>query len=100
MIMKTTKWVGLISIIALPMLSCTAQAPSPPQAAAAVPGEPQVATPAPTDLSPAAAEVIKLSSSGVGEDVILAYVQNSQMSFNLSANHLLYLRDLGLSSNV
>lgn len=98
--MKTTKWVGLLSMIALPMLSCTAQAPPPAQAAAPVPGQPQVSTPAPTDLSPAAAEVIKLSSSGVGEDVILAYVQNSQAPFNLSANHLLYLRDLGLSSNV
>jgi len=98
--MKTTKWVGLLSIIALPMLSCTAQAPPPPQPAAGIPAEPQVATPAPTDLSPAAAEVIKLSGSGVGEDVILAYVQNSQAPFNLSANHLLYLRDLGLSSNV
>jgi hypothetical protein len=94
--MKTTKWVGLLSVIVFPFLSGTAQPPPPENPGG--PTEPQGSAPAPTDLSPAAAEVIKLAGSGVGDDVILAYIQNSQAPFNLSANQLLYLRDLGLSS--
>src|SRR5437764_9238323 len=52
------------------------------------------------NLSAAAAEVIRLSGSGVGEDVVLAYVQNSQAPFSLSVDDVLYLKDVGLSSAV
>jgi hypothetical protein len=54
----------------------------------------------PVNLSPAAAEVVRLGESGVGEDVITAYVQGSQSTYNLSADDILYLKDVGLSSQV
>jgi hypothetical protein len=38
-----------------------------------------------------------LASSGVGDDVVLAYIQNCQAPFNLSADNVLYLKDVGLS---
>jgi hypothetical protein len=68
----------------------------------ATPAGPPLASPAgvPTDLSPGAGEVIKLAQSGVGDDVVLAYVQNSQAPYNLSANNILYLKSAGLSSDV
>src|SRR5437764_9717359 len=94
-LMKITKWVGLLSIMGCAMAPSVAQPPAPENPGPPPPGQASVA--APTDLSPAAAEVVKLGESGVGEDVMLAYIQNSQAAFNLSANHLLYLRDLGLS---
>ena len=50
------------------------------------------------NLSPAATEVIRLASGGVGDDVVLAYIQNSQSPFNLTADDVLYLKDVGLSS--
>ena len=95
--MKTAKWTGLITVMALPLLSGHGQTPAP----SAVPGAPAQAQPAvPTNLSPGAAEVVRLASSGVGDEVVLAYIQNSQAPFNLSADDVLYLKDLGLSPQV
>jgi hypothetical protein len=54
----------------------------------------------PVAVSPAVAEVIRLAQSGVGEEVVLAYVQNSDGGFDLSSDQILYLRDLGISSPV
>ena len=50
-------------------------------------------------LSPAAADVVKMAQ-GVSDDVVLAYIQNSPAPFNLSADNLIYLQDVGLSSVV
>jgi hypothetical protein len=46
------------------------------------------------------ADVLKLSHSGVGEDVILAYVQGAQSLYNLSAADVLHLTEAGLSLRV
>ena len=75
-----------------------ALAQTPPAAVAAASAQPQTATPA--TLSPAAAEVVKLATSGVGDEVVLAYINNSQAPFELSAGDVLYLKDLGLSPEV
>jgi hypothetical protein len=94
--MKNTKWVGLVTALALPLLSAYGQTPE-----AATPGAPgQAQAAAPVNLSPGAAEVVRLAGSGVGDDVVLAYVQNSQAPFNLSADDVLYLKDIGLSPQV
>ena len=95
-LMKNMKWIGLVASLALPLLSGYAQAPGAP-----VPGVPEQAQAAvPVDLSPGAAEVVRLASSGVGDDVVLAYIQNSQAPFSLSADNVLYLKDVGLSPQV
>jgi hypothetical protein len=94
--MKNMKWVGLVAGMALPLLSAYGQTPGAP-----APGAPaQAQAAAPVNLSPGAAEVTRLASSGVGDDVVLAYIQNSQAPFNLSADDVLYLKDLGLSPQV
>src|ERR1035437_4331498 len=95
-LMKNMKWVGLVVSLAFPLLSGYAQAPGAP-----VPGAPEQAQAAPPiNLSPGAAEVVRLASSGVGDDVVLAYIQNSQAPFTLSADAVLYLKDVGLSPQV
>ena len=94
--MKNTKWVGLVTALAFPLLSGYGQTPE-----AAVPGAPgQAQAAAPVNLSPGAAEVVRLAGSGVGDDVVVAYIQNSQAPFNLSADAVLYLKDIGLSPQV
>ena len=94
--MNNAKWVGLVTAMALPLLSAYSQTPEP-----AAPGAPGQAQPAaPVSLSPGAAEVVRLAGSGVGDDVVIAYIQNSQASFNLSADDVLYLKDIGLSAEV
>jgi hypothetical protein len=80
--MKTKSMIALAALALLPFISCYGQAP------------------AAANLSPAAAEVVKLAGAGTSEDVVLAYVQNSQAPFNLSADHILYLKDLGVPSPV
>jgi len=92
--MKNFKYSGLLAVLALVGRVGLAQEPytaAPPPAQAA---------PVQANLSPGAAEVVRLAQSGVSEDVVLAYVQNSQSTFNLSADDVVYLRDVGLSSPV
>src|SRR4051812_8115898 len=103
--MKNLKRVGLLSAALLPLYWAFGQElPSPPPSSEATLSE-QVAAPGqavvpPANVSPGAAEVIKMASSGVGEEVLIAYVNRSVSPFGLSADTILYLRDLGVSSGV
>jgi hypothetical protein len=56
--------------------------------------------PANVTLSPLAAEVAKLASSGVDEEVMMGYVTNSAGIFNLSAEDIIYLNDIGVPGPV
>src|ERR1041384_3591814 len=85
--MKITKWLGLMPPLMVRLLAAEAQAPA-PQGAASIPA----------NMSPAASEVTRLAEAGTSEDVMLAYIQNSAAAFNLSADQILYLGDIGLSS--
>ena len=94
--MKNTKWVGMVVAMALPVVATYGQTQEAP-----VPGAPEQAQPAaPVNLSPGAAEVVRLAGSGVGDDVVLAYIQSSQATFNLTADDVLYLKDIGVSPQV
>jgi hypothetical protein len=94
--MKKIIRVGLVVTLAFPLVAGYSQTPGTQVPGA--PGQPQAAVPA--NLSPGAAEVVRLATSGVGDDVVLAYIQNSQAPFSLSADNVLYLKDLGLSPQV
>jgi len=96
-IMKNTKWLGMMGAMMLPMILAYAQ-PSIPQPPAD--GQPQVAAAIPADLTPGANEVIRLSEAGTTEEVVLGYVNRSTSVFNLSADDILYLKDIGFSSAV
>src|SRR5438552_813395 len=50
--------------------------------------------------SPATAEIIKLVQAGVSEEVILSYITNSTLPFNVGSDQIVYLNDLGVSSTV
>ena len=58
-------------------------------------------SPAPeTRLSPWALDVQRLVRAQVDEAVILAFVNNSPGNFNLSADHVIQFKDLGVSPEV
>src|SRR5258706_14181298 len=94
--MKTKNRGFLVSTLAFALAAGCAQVavpqpPPPPAPSAGVPGAPaqveaQSTVSVPGNLSPAVSEVIRLAESGTGDDVILAYIQNSQGPFNLSAD--------------
>ncbi len=50
--------------------------------------------------SGAAGDLLKLASSGVEEQVMMAYITNSPAPFNLTADEIIYLKDIGVSGNV
>ena len=52
----------------------------------------------PSDIDPSSplAQVVKLTQSGVSEDVITAYVNNSGSPFNLNSDQIIYLKDIGV----
>ena len=89
-------------------LPATAPAPeNPPAAVAADTNGPAIlqrippsARPESVTLTPGLSEVVKLAQAGVGEEVILAYVEKYSGDFNLGADQILYLNDLGVSSTV
>ncbi|HTX22980.1 MAG TPA: hypothetical protein VMD27_14120 [Candidatus Aquilonibacter sp.] len=56
-------------------------------------------TAAPT-LSPAAAQVLQLAQAKVGDDTIIAYIQNSDTIYGLNASQIVYLKQQGVSSAV
>lgn len=51
-------------------------------------------------LTGPATELARMAQSGVEETVMLAYVTNSASLFNLSADHVIYLSDIGVPSSV
>src|ERR1044071_7591912 len=54
----------------------------------------------PARLPYGTADVVKLSRSQVGEDVIVSYVQNSGIAYSLSSDDILRLRGEGVSDRV
>jgi hypothetical protein len=60
------------------------------------------AKPLPPAVKPTApvAEVLKLADSGVEEGVMLAFVSNSTSTFNLGAEEIIYLNDVGVPNAV
>ncbi len=61
---------------------------------------PPSAQPANVPMSPGLAEVVKLAQAGVGEDVILAYIEKYAARFDVGADQILYLNDLGVPETV
>ena len=98
---RNVSWIGLAAFLAVPVYAAFSPAPPPsgatPGPVAQVPGAP---APTPAALSPSAAEVVKLSGAGMGDEVIMAYVKNCQSPFGLSAGAILRLKEAGVTSPV
>ena len=98
---KSVRWLGLVAFLAVPGYAADSPAPASSEATAGpvaqVPSAPALTAPA---LSPNAAEVARLSSASVGEEVIIAYVQNCPSPFSLSVNAILRLKESGVPSPV
>jgi hypothetical protein len=60
----------------------------------------EIQVPANLQPSPATAEIIKLANAGVEENVMLSFVTNSLGTFNLRAEEIIYLNDIGVPSGV
>ncbi len=97
-LMKNNTWLILVAALVAPLAGSFGQPVAPPDSAPleAEQGKSTV----PVKFSPGAAEVVRLAESGVTDDVILAYITNSQVPFSLSAEDVLYLKDVGLSPEV
>lgn len=83
------------------VLAAVATNAPPPTNVTAVSAEP-VAKPiaAPPSLSPGVDEIVQLAQANVGDDVLLAYIENSSANYNVKVEEILYLHDLGLSTQV
>jgi hypothetical protein len=57
-------------------------------------------TVAPPPLPPGVDEVVQLAQTQIGDEVLLAYIDNSPARFELDIEQILYLHDLGLSAQV
>src|SRR5947209_4542623 len=59
-----------------------------------------VVRPAKIALPPQLAEIVRLAESGLSDEVLIAYIDKSDAVYPISADEVLYLRDLGISSSV
>src|ERR1051326_354499 len=60
----------------------------------------EIQVPANLKPTPATAEIIKLANAGVEEGVMFSFVTNSLGTFNLRAEEIIYLNDIGVPSAV
>ncbi|HXR04295.1 MAG TPA: DUF6600 domain-containing protein, partial [Verrucomicrobiae bacterium] len=60
----------------------------------------KVISPAKANLPQVAAEVLRMSEAGISDGVITSYIQSSANTYNLDADQIVYLRDVGVSSTV
>src|ERR1017187_8399223 len=74
---RSASWLGLVALLAVPVYAADSPVPAAsevtPGPVAQVASAPALTLPA---LAPNAAEVAKLSGASVGDEVIIAYVQN------------------------
>ena len=99
--MRTKWWVSLsaASLIAFNAVQAQPAAPENTQPVVTA-GETQPPPAVAVNVSPAAAEVVRLSESGVSQEVVLAFIQNSQTNFDLTADDVLYLKDVGVAPEI
>lgn len=86
--MKISKYFALLAVTMLPLLPAAAQTALTPISSSG----------AAYKLPPGAAEVEKLTESGVGDDVVLSYIGQAQIYYNLSAADIVALKSAGVSS--
>src|SRR4051794_29276960 len=55
---------------------------------------------APADLSKGASDVVKLFRAGKPENVLSFYVRYSELEYNLSGDHIIHLKTIGISTNL
>lgn len=72
--------------------------PHPPAPAAAAPTE--LVLPPGLNMSPSYAEVVRMTRAGVDDRTITAFISNSAGTFNMGADEIIYLKDLGLPHEV
>ncbi len=87
--MRIPKYFTLLAVAMLPLLAGFSQTVNPstaPQANATLPSS--------------ADEVVRLTQSGVGDQVVLAFIEQSHSYYNLSGADITALKNVGVSSQV
>jgi hypothetical protein len=54
----------------------------------------------PANVSPGVQEIVKLAQAGVGEETMLTYIERYPSAYNVTADQIVYLNDLGVSTTV
>ena len=92
-----------LSVVCAAAWACAAEVPiftNVPPAAPVPAGTNVLPTTVGATLSASASEVLRLAESSIDEAVILAYIEASQTQFDLSAEEIIYLKDLGVAPTV
>lgn len=102
-VMKIRHFPAAIIAAAIPLSGPFASSSVAQESATSTPTEPPPPPPPVVErvqLSGGAEDVLKLSKAKVNDDVIIAFVQNGNRNFSLSATEILYLRNQGVSDRV
>ena len=95
---------ALIGVLSVQNSNAQTQPAPPPNTdlAPAAPDNASTAGTLPPDIDPDSplAQVIRLVQAGVEQSVILSYIGNSMNPFNLNADQIIYLNDLGVPTEI
>jgi len=103
--MKTKSFAVIVSgtaVVALCLLGASFPQTSNAQTDSATPPAPDDSTALPPDIYPSSslAQVVKLTQSGVSEEVIMTYVTTTTSLFSLNSDQIIYLKDIGVPDTV
>ncbi|MDB6054244.1 MAG: hypothetical protein JWN25_1767 [Verrucomicrobiales bacterium] len=89
-------------VTSAPPVASSEEAVPDPTPIPAPPAAPEPAGPlqVPSTYSPAVAELAKLAQGNVSDSILTSYIDNHKFVFNLTADEILYLTDLGISDDV
>src|ERR1041385_4211738 len=99
--MKAKGLIRFALILTVTLFSCSGRGQSAVSTNSPSPSVPSAPTPngatRPANFHSNILEVVKLVRAGLGNDIVLAFVNSSQSLYNLSANDILQLKDLAVS---
>jgi hypothetical protein len=95
-ILLNFRWLCLAGVAACAVNVTAAETSTPNPVGAA----PVAAVQSTDEFSTNITEVLKLSQAGMSEDVVIAFIKNSQVPYNLKARDILALKAAGLSQNL
>ena len=90
--MKTRNWQQMLAIMAIAGLGLSASMVQAQDSSAPTTAQPQ--------LSYGVSQIVKLAQAKVGDDTMIAYINNAGNSYGLNADQIIYLKQQGVSEAV
>ena len=98
--MKIGNWQRTLAVLAVAGLAWSGTKAVAQDSSASSTTQPEAVSAPALQLADGVAQILKLEQAKVGDDTIIAYINNSGNNYALNANQIIYLKHQGVSENV